>query len=97
MDLVVPPLSLLAILVILTFIVSVISILFADMQKFFYFIGIIQFIFFFTVFLAWQGFGRKYLSFYELAYLPIMVLKKIPLYLQYAFNRQKKWVRTERN
>ena len=49
-----------------------------------------------AVLLAWWGWGRSVVSFRELMSVPIYILAKIPLYLGFLTRRQKEWVRTDR-
>jgi cellulose synthase/poly-beta-1,6-N-acetylglucosamine synthase-like glycosyltransferase len=49
-----------------------------------------------AVLLAWWGWGRSVVSFRELMSVPFYVLAKIPLYLGFLTRRQKDWVRTDR-
>jgi cellulose synthase/poly-beta-1,6-N-acetylglucosamine synthase-like glycosyltransferase len=46
--------------------------------------------------LAWASVGRRWVRLSELATAPVYVLKKIPLYAGFLFKRQKEWVRTSR-
>jgi cellulose synthase/poly-beta-1,6-N-acetylglucosamine synthase-like glycosyltransferase len=50
-----------------------------------------------AVVLAWWGWGRHIISFFTFLLIPVYVLSKIPHYVGFLFNRQKKWVRTDRN
>lgn len=47
--------------------------------------------------LAWFVYGRKILSFSELAAVPFYMLSKIPIYLKLVGRREKKWKRTDRD
>lgn len=49
-----------------------------------------------AVLLAWSSAGRRWVRLSELATAPLYVLKKIPLYAGFVFRRQKEWVRTTR-
>jgi cellulose synthase/poly-beta-1,6-N-acetylglucosamine synthase-like glycosyltransferase len=49
-----------------------------------------------AVLLAWWGWGRSVVSFRELMSVPFYVLAKIPLYLGFLTRRQREWVRTDR-
>jgi cellulose synthase/poly-beta-1,6-N-acetylglucosamine synthase-like glycosyltransferase len=49
-----------------------------------------------AVLLAWLGWGRQVVSGIDLLSIPVYVLAKIPLYLKFWGKRQKEWVRTER-
>ena len=46
--------------------------------------------------LAWWMWGRHIISLLSFLSIPVYVLSKIPCYFNFLFNRQKKWVRTER-
>ncbi len=97
LDLIIPPLTLLATLVVLTFSLIGVASVFLDLKIAFYLSGINLLLFIFTVFLAWLGYGRNILSFREIIFLPFQMLIKIPLYIRFVINRQKKWVRTKRD
>jgi hypothetical protein len=49
-----------------------------------------------AVFLAWVRHGRRHVPGHVLAFAPIYVLWKLPLYAAFFFRRQREWVRTER-
>lgn len=49
-----------------------------------------------SVLLAWLGWGRQTITFRELLWIPVYILTKIPLYLGFLTKRQKEWVRTDR-
>lgn len=50
-----------------------------------------------AVMLAWAVHGRKVISLYSLAYVPLYVFCKIPVYLKFVLNRQVEWVRSKRD
>lgn len=50
-----------------------------------------------SIVLAWQRYGRDEISLRQLAQIPLYLLWKIPLYLGYVVNPEKRWVRTERD
>jgi cellulose synthase/poly-beta-1,6-N-acetylglucosamine synthase-like glycosyltransferase len=50
-----------------------------------------------AVMLVWWFFGRQILSPGNLAYAPLYVLWKIPLYLKFVVGRQVEWVRSRRD
>ena len=97
LDLIIPPLTLLAILVLLIFGVSIAAMLVGDVYVAFYLSGITLILFVASVFVAWMGYGRNLLSFREILLSPIKIILKIPFYLQFIANRQKKWIRTDRD
>lgn len=47
--------------------------------------------------IAWLRFGREQLTLLALAAAPLQVLKKLGFYLAFPFHRQRRWVRTERD
>jgi cellulose synthase/poly-beta-1,6-N-acetylglucosamine synthase-like glycosyltransferase len=50
-----------------------------------------------AVLAAWSKFGKQILSFSSLAYAPLYMLAKIPLYLRFLVKRQVEWVRSKRD
>lgn len=95
-DLFVPPLALLSLLLI---ILNTICIGYALMEggilPFVVSLGILTF-FCIEVLVAWHFFGRKILSAKQLLYVPVYILKKVPLYLTFLVKRQVQWVKTTR-
>lgn len=49
-----------------------------------------------SIWLAWLGWGRHTISLFTFLFIPFYAFSKIPCYLGFLFNRQKKWVRTDR-
>jgi len=49
-----------------------------------------------SVLLAWHGWGRQVVTLRELLAIPTYILAKVPLYLGFLAKRQKDWVRTGR-
>lgn len=49
-----------------------------------------------TVLLAWRVWGRRILSLRELAFIPLYAAGKLPMYLTFWSKRQTEWVRTRR-
>ena len=49
-----------------------------------------------TLWLAWRGWGSDLVSGREWLQVPLYVLGKLPVYLAFVFKRQKAWVRTDR-
>jgi cellulose synthase/poly-beta-1,6-N-acetylglucosamine synthase-like glycosyltransferase len=49
-----------------------------------------------AVMLAWAIRGRDLIRFTELLSVPIYVAAKVPIYVRFLFRRQKQWVRTDR-
>jgi cellulose synthase/poly-beta-1,6-N-acetylglucosamine synthase-like glycosyltransferase len=50
-----------------------------------------------AVFLAWAGYGRRVVSFGDLAFAGVYALLKIPVYLKFLIARQLDWVRSRRD
>lgn len=50
-----------------------------------------------AIFMAWFRYGRKVVSLPDLAYAPLYVILKIPLYIKFVFSRQVEWVRSNRD
>lgn len=46
---------------------------------------------------AWRARGREVLSARHLLYVPLYVLRKIPLYWQFLFARESRWIRSKRH
>lgn len=46
---------------------------------------------------AWFKFGRRVISFWQLAQVPVYVIKKVPLYFYFLIKRQTTWVRSKRD
>lgn len=97
MDLIVPPLSLLAILVLTAFVVSAVMMYAGTAKAVFYLCSTTLFVFICSVIIAWLGYGRDLLSFREILWLPVKMIAKLPLYIQFLINRQKNWIKTKRD
>lgn len=50
-----------------------------------------------AVLVAWAGHGRRVISFANLAFGPVYVLWKLPLYVKFLVRRQGEWVRSTRD
>jgi len=97
LDLCVPPLALLVLLVLITLFLSLVLYLFSGIFLPFCLSVINLLLIGLSVLLAWSRFARKILSLSNLLLVPMYMLKKIPLYVQFCFNRQIEWVRADRN
>lgn len=53
--------------------------------------------FMFAIFLFWLFFGRKVVGFVELCSVPYYILMKLPIYLGFVYRRQSEWVRSKRD
>ncbi|MEM6753182.1 MAG: glycosyltransferase [Cyanobacteria bacterium P01_C01_bin.38] len=60
-------------------------------------VGISGCLLMFAIFSAWIKFGRKELPLLQLLSIPVYIISKIPVYLQFIFKPVKIWVRTERD
>lgn len=95
-DLLVPPLALLVLLLLLLLIVNFCFWLSSDYLVPLQIVFSALSIFTLTIFLTWRNFGKSIITFKELFFVPVYLAKKIPLYFQFAFNRQDKWEKTSR-
>lgn len=50
-----------------------------------------------TGIVLWLRFGRNKLTPRALLFLPAFLVRRIPIYVSFLFNRQKEWIRTERD
>ncbi len=97
-DLLVPPLSLMALLMMSWIIIggfmSLISSAFIPV----FIIAVIIFtIFAGTILLFWAAYGRKIVGLTTLLSIPYYILMKLPIYIKFIFNRQADWVRSKRD
>jgi cellulose synthase/poly-beta-1,6-N-acetylglucosamine synthase-like glycosyltransferase len=58
--------------------------------------ALLSVLFFATICLAWWGHGREIIPLHWLVFAPVYALAKIPLYGRYFLNRQRAWVRGDR-
>ena len=49
-----------------------------------------------SVLLVWWRYGRDFLPLHGLGAIPLYVLQKSSIYVKFFFDRQKRWVRTDR-
>ena len=97
-DLMVPPLALLTIILFVALAITALLSLFANISSLpFMIIFIACSLFGLSVLLAWNRFARHVISLKELASMPVYVLTKIPMYIQFWTQRQKDWIRTDRD
>jgi len=96
LDLIVPPLALLAALLVGILILGLLWNVIAGTAWIAGMAVTLCGIFALAVLLAWWGWGRSVVSLRELMSVPFYVLAKIPLYLGFLTRRQKEWVRTDR-
>lgn len=96
LDLAIPPLSLLIILwLVLTAFSILIMILKASYIPFLI-LAIAGLSIFSAVFASWIKFGREELSLITLLKIPLYIMWKVPIYIQFLFNKKSDWVRTKR-
>jgi len=97
LDLCVPPLALLAGLVLVVSVIDgVVSASVGDPLPWLL-ASVIVTMFATFLLLAWSFYGRKVLSLGDLAYMPIYALGKIPMYLKFVVGKQVEWVRSSRD
>lgn len=97
LDMCVPPLALLVLLVLVLAIVAGLAIaLTGQLLPWILAIALLSMLGF-AVLAAWFKFGKHILSFRSLAYAPLYMLAKIPLYLRFLVKRQVEWVRSKRD
>ncbi len=97
LDLIVPPLALLALVLSMLTIASLGLLLLNGHSTPLGLSVILLSLFFAAVVLAWVKFGRKIISARDLLYVPIYILRKIPMYLTLLIDREKRWVKTRRD
>ena len=97
LDLIVPPLAVLALLNALLFTVTLLMYQFLPSKWLMLYVTLILTLFTTSILMAWAFFGRHIISFKQLCYAPIYALSKIPLYIKFVFNRQVEWVRSKRD
>ncbi len=97
LDIGVPPLSMLIMFSVMGLIfLAGYSLLFNSSTAFF--ILLFSFLFFVpALVLVWGKFGKEYLTAEELKGIPAYIFSKLSVYKSFVFNRQKAWVRTERD
>jgi len=97
LDLIVPPLSLLALMTILLFVsASCMLFIFNESTVFIFSLATLLTLAV-SIFIAWFRWGRDTVSFTDLLMVPVYVIGKIPLYITAIFKRQKEWIRTNRD
>jgi glycosyltransferase involved in cell wall biosynthesis len=97
LDLIVPPLAVLAMLASVAFLACALIHQFYAIPLAFAQSTILLLALASGVLLAWLFFGKDIISFKQLCYAPIYAFSKIPLYIKFFFNRQVEWVRSKRD
>ena len=96
-DLLVPPLTFLALMIAASVSLSLAYALFVDVKWPLALSAAAAALFATAIAIAWHGWGRKTLSPASMLSLPIYVLRKIPVYMRFLTKRQKIWVKTKRD
>jgi cellulose synthase/poly-beta-1,6-N-acetylglucosamine synthase-like glycosyltransferase len=97
LDLIVPPLAVLAMLAVAAFLACIFIHQFYAIPLALSLSGGLLMALAVGVLLAWLYFGKDIISFKQLCYSPLYALSKIPLYIKFFFNRQVEWVRSKRD
>jgi glycosyltransferase involved in cell wall biosynthesis len=97
LDLCVPPLALLVLLVSVFWLVAALFFAGTGDRAPLLIMSSATVIFGFAVLTAWASHGRRIISFSNLLSASVYPLWKIPLYVQFVFSRQSKWVRSKRD
>jgi len=96
-DLMVTPLSLLALIIVILLLLSLILFLVEGITWPLN-LSLVTFgLFAIAIVIAWHGWGRRIVSFPSLLMIPFYILTKIPLYLRFLTKRQSTWVKTGRD
>lgn len=96
LDMSVPPLALLAMLLILNFAIGLsISTLGGSILSTSIGIGAVV-CFAVAIGIGWALVGRRWVSAWEMATAPLYIIRKLPIYASFAWRRQKEWIKTKR-
>ncbi|MGR8929515.1 MAG: glycosyltransferase family 2 protein [Gammaproteobacteria bacterium] len=96
LDLAVPPLSVLALSLVVMVGISSLQVAFSSHSMTFVLMLALVCIFVLSVLTAWYRFGQACLSLKTLCGVPFYILRKLPLYLAFFIRRQQDWVKTDR-
>ena len=96
LDVCVPPLALLALLLGASFTLALVFSFLSGVFAPVWFQGALCGVFFATICLAWWGHGRDIIPLRWLVFAPLYALLKIPLYGRFFLDRQRVWVRGDR-
>jgi cellulose synthase/poly-beta-1,6-N-acetylglucosamine synthase-like glycosyltransferase len=97
LDMCVPPLALLVLMVLVLAVIAATVIAMTGLWLPWLFAIVLLLVLGFAVLAAWFKFGKNILSFSSLAYAPLYMLAKIPLYMRFLVKRQVEWVRSKRD
>jgi cellulose synthase/poly-beta-1,6-N-acetylglucosamine synthase-like glycosyltransferase len=95
-DLSVPPLALLALLVVTACGAAVVLAVASGQMRPLWAAATISMLLFISILVAWWRFARTVISLRELAFAPLYAVSKIPIYIRYLYRRQVDWVRSAR-
>lgn len=96
LDLSVPPLALLALTLSTYLALSLLLLLIFAAKGPLLISCVLCALFFLSIVAAWWRYGRKLLPLYVLIFTPIYAVRKIPLYVRFLLNRQREWIKSER-
>ncbi|PPC94685.1 MAG: glycosyl transferase [Methylotenera sp.] len=97
LDMCVPPLALLVLMALVLAVIAAVAIAITGLWlPWLFAIGLLLALGF-AVLAAWAKFGKHILSLSSLAYAPLYMLAKIPLYMRFLVKRQVEWVRSKRD
>ena len=97
LDLLVPPLALLALTTVAAFALSWGLFALAGLWVLALLASLAVLLLTVAILLAWSQFGREVIAFTSLLCAPLYALKKIPVYLGFILKRQVEWVRSKRD
>lgn len=97
LDLLVPPLALLSLLSVATFLLCWLAFVAFGVLAPALLATLALVLLSASVVLAWARFAREQIAFSVLLYAPLYAMKKIPLYLGFLIRRQVEWVRSKRD
>ncbi|HAJ71290.1 MAG TPA: glycosyl transferase [Methylophilaceae bacterium] len=97
LDLMVPPLALLLMLILSFSLISLLFLLMSAYAKPFVISLLALALLGLGILIAWMFFAREIVSLRNLLLAPVVLLKKIPLYIKFVVSRQVDWVRSKRD
>lgn len=96
LDLSVPPLALLVITLFFFFIVTLGFALSTSLLQPLVFSIMLLVLLISSVFLAWGKYATEVISLSDMLFVPVYILKKIPVYVRFIYARERRWIRTSR-
>lgn len=97
LDLVIPPLSLLVMIIGAVFSVLLSFALILNTWIYASVAGVYLLVLLSAITVTWICYGRSILSAKEMLHIPIYIVSKIVIYIGYVVRKQTKWIRTDRN